>query len=130
MEESAISNYKQFYEDKIMNNPNIQIDFQKIYQKEPDLTIAGIEVNGTDKLTVDHEDQILKCYHWLSSKHIYKSMNNLSSSYFLKHMIEAEMGGYVSNGSFIAAVILLDIPYRKYSGSLNINVPVKNKGWY
>lgn len=89
------------------------MDLQKILQQEPTLTPNGIEKSITgDIFDADYINQIDTCINWLKSKKTQKTINRKTGSYGIKHIIERELDTYVSNGSFIAAVIQLGIPYE------------------
>lgn len=47
------------------------------------------------------------------------TINTKNSSYGLKHIAERLMGEYVSNGNFIAAMILEGYKYKQHTRSLN-----------
>ena len=68
------------------------------------------------------------CCEWIkkfSYKPSEKRINKMSqtySSYYLKHLVEKWSSRYISNGAFIAAVIYLNIPYRRIFGTPDISV--------
>jgi hypothetical protein len=49
------------------------------------------------------------------------------SSYWLKHLVEAETGQYLTNGAFIAAAVHLGFAYRAFPRSPNVNIGVAVK---
>ena len=108
------------------------ITLNEILKKEPTLTPFGIEGPGTFKsnnpeFEPDDISQIEDCITWLKDKPRTKRINNDISSYGLKHQVESDMGCYVSNGAFIAAVIHLQIPYKRIPQSPNILIAIKRK---
>jgi hypothetical protein len=46
------------------------------------------------------------------------------SSYWLKHLLEAETGCYVTNGALIAAAVHLGFAYRAHPRSPNVNIGI------
>ena len=101
------------------------INLQEIFAKVPTLTPNGIESKLTgDKFDDDYLEQINTCIEWLETKKTQKTLNRISSSYGIKHIIERELKTYVCNGAFIAAVIHLGIPYRRIKNSRNIFVAI------
>ena len=108
------------------------ITLNEILKREPTLTPFGIEGPGTFKSNnpgfgPDDISQIEDCITWLKYKPHTKRINNDISSYGLKHQVESDMGCYVSNGAFIAAVIHLQIPYKRIPQSPNILIAIKRK---
>jgi len=101
---------------------------------EPTLTPFGIEGPKTfhtdDKFELDYLRQIDTCIEWLKAKKIDRGINQLSTSYGIKHIIERELNTYVSNGCFIAAVLFLGIPYKRISGSPNILIAISGTELY
>lgn len=73
------------------------------------------------------------CCEWIkkfSYKPSKKQINKMSknySSYYLKHLVEKYSNRYISNGAFIAAVIHLNIPYRRIFGTPDISVTLSLK---
>jgi hypothetical protein len=114
----------------IKNKSNEEI-LELINEKEP--TLSGFGVNRddveTDKIIMK---EVFCCLEWLEDKERTKKANYRVCSYDCKHVVEKwheEKYGqhkYISNGAFIAAVILADIPYKKYKGP-NVNVGLAKK---
>jgi hypothetical protein len=109
----------------------IMIDLTHILQQEPTLTPNGIESSITgDLFDEDYINQIYTCIGWLKTKKTRKTINRKIRSYGIKHIIERELDTYVCNGSFIAAVIHLGIPYKRINNSPNIHVAIGLKELY
>lgn len=101
-------------------------DIEKLYEVEPELTTNGIGGYKTEKLSEDHFPEIIMCMDWLRHQSFYKKMYKSYSSYYLKSIVEAKNRAYVSNGSFIAAAILLGLNYKKYQDDINIYLAIRN----
>ncbi len=110
------------------------MNIQDILKQQPALTPFGIEGPRTfkthDKFEGDYLRQIETCIEWLRNKKVQKTMNRQCTSYGIKHIVERELNTYVCNGSFIAAVICLGIPYKKIEDSPNIYVAISLKELY
>lgn len=107
------------------------MNIKKILKKEPTLTPNGIEkVLIDDKFEGDYLRQIETCVEWLKHKKTQKTISRSSTSYAIKHIIERELNTYVCNGSLIAAVIYLGIPYERMEDSPNIQVAIGIKELY
>lgn len=64
-----------------------------------------------------------------------KTFNRKHSSYYLKHLVERKLGFYISNGEFIAGMILDNYQYKHFDSSVNCHFNVKSIGtdvlrWY
>jgi hypothetical protein len=106
------------------------IDIKSILEKEPTLTPNGLEATLTgDSFDEDYIKQIDTCVGWLKTKKIDTKINRISTSYGIKHIIERELHTYVCNGSFIAAVIHLGIPYERINAP-NILVAISGAELY
>ena len=58
-------------------------------------------------------DEIEKCIEWLSKYFVSKAeIFNPSSSYGLKHYVEKYFDTYISTGSFVAAVKILNLSIK------------------
>ncbi len=68
-----------------------------------------------------------KVCEWLSTKKRIATINNHHSSYGLKHMVEQDLGEYVSNGVFIAAAIHCGFPYKIVTDSPNVYFGISEK---
>lgn len=67
------------------------------------------------------------CCEWLRNQKQRKTINHaIGTSYSLKHVVERWAGEYVSNGSFIAALIHLGINYEVENGGPNVWVSLSN----
>lgn len=115
---------------------NWKVDREKIQaamDQEPTLTYFGLGIYPgsdveTEKLRLlNAVEEVSRCVDWLSNAPYIKTINTRHTSYGLKHVMEHACGGYVSNGVFIAAVIILGIPYRKYNLSANISIAISQK---
>ncbi|MDR3596516.1 hypothetical protein [Clostridium sp.] len=112
----------------------IMINIDALLKIEPTLTPFGIEgpktLHTDDKFEKDYLRQIETCIDWLKEKTVDSEINQISTSYGIKHIVERELHTYVSNGSFIAAVIYLDIPYERITDSPNILVAISGDELY
>jgi hypothetical protein len=87
----------------------------KAIAKEPELIDKGTDLG-----------QVQACLNWLGTKTITNKINRkIGNSYHLKHDVEAWAKEYISNSSFIAAVLIAGVPYRKYPGYPNIEVGIE-----
>lgn len=118
-------------------------DLLDAIEKEPFLTDFGIGIwHGHRKLPKEERQQILQedrealsqrfeefciCCKWLLLCKYRKTMNPRNTSYGLKHRVENHFGTYITNGTFIAAIIHLGIPYEIIYGSPNIKVGISMK---
>lgn len=85
-----------------------------VWRIEPTLAYGGFNQGSREQL-VNAIDEIQICFDWLQQQQIAKRISCRShSSYFLKHCAEFAADVYVSNGAFLAAVILAGVPYRRY----------------
>jgi len=123
-----------------MPNPT-QEDLKKVIRNEPDLSTFGLVWLWQRKKPADRkrflrdrralsgELQMFRlCCKWLSLCGSRKTINmNIGSSYALKHEVERWSGEYITNGAFVAAVIHLGIPFKRYSGSPNIAVALSSR---
>ena len=106
------------------------INIEDILEKEPTLTPNGIEATQTgDSFDEDYIKQIETCIEWLKTKAVDDKINRVFTSYGIKHIIERELKTYVCNGSFIAAVIHLGIPYKRINAP-NILVAISGNELY
>ena len=64
---------------------------------------------------------------WNFSKR--KTINKRWSSYGLKHFVEEQIESYVSNGDFIAAMIICGFEYDNYEHSLNAFFNLSSKSY-
>lgn len=105
------------------------IDLDLIIKKEPTLTAFGIEgtLRRAHSTDLPEIKEIETCINWLNTIKKTKGINRKSTSYGYKHEAERAYGTYVTNGSFIAAVIHLGIKYEKIPGSPNIFVALSRK---
>lgn len=109
-------------------------DLQQVMHENPDLCEWGLAYEHCRRFNrVAHRNPIdpehfRLCVEWLKLCNKRKTVNELiGSSYGLKHLVEAWSGRYVTNGSFIAAVIAMDIPYHRYWDSPNVHVAISSK---
>lgn len=100
-----------------------------ILEEEPSLTGFGLNrrCDEDDPIEID---EVLGCVLWLSHQTKQRNINYNTNSYVYKHSVEKwfrQLFGinmYISNGAFIAAVILLGMPYE-YDGEVNIFIPLE-----
>jgi hypothetical protein len=69
----------------------------------------------------DRSAQVQLCADWLCRQRWNIRPGENFTSYGLKHIVEEETGQYVSNGDFIAAAILVGVPWAP-SGTLNPHI--------
>jgi hypothetical protein len=94
----------------------------------PELTYDGInriqsgpEYRKQRADLLNATDEIEKCIEWLSKYFVSKAkIFNPSSSYGLKHYVEKYFDSYISTGSFVAAVKILNLKHKEYPGDQNI----------
>lgn len=102
-------------------------DLVRIMEVHPTLTNHGFgiyrDANDTPadhrrkldegrRALADDAERIKKIMDWLQQNvDIIQSINTRRSSYNLKHIVEDDIG-YVTNGAFIAACLILDISMR------------------
>ena len=99
----------------------------------PELTYNGIDwdQNGSEYKQyradlLNAADEIDKCMEWLVKYFISNSLIvNPISSYGLKHYVEKYFDTYISTGSLIAAVKILDLNHSEYPGDPNIYMSFK-----
>lgn len=131
--------------DLIKQLPKDQKALESILAEHDTLTYSGffhpgMKRDGIDKKSLREElltayaiKEFRFCVDWLSRCQTIKTPNpKIGGSYTLKHCVETwteqnKMRTYIGNGAFIAAVIHLAIPYKKYWASPNIHVAISNK---
>ena len=115
-------------------------DLLEVIESEPYLCSAGLanhlwcKVYGINlqESRAELQNQIrmfqLSC-ECLSLCKIQKTINrNIGTSYSLRrYAVRNWCGEYVSNGAFIAVVIYLAIPYKRYSDSPNIHIAISSR---
>lgn len=62
---------------------------------------------------------------WLAGLERTKNVNGQLSSYDLKHLAEAALGGYVANGEVIVAALHTGLKMKVYPGSPNVSFNVR-----
>ena len=72
-----------------------------------------------------HLDQVNVCLQWLKGVERRKTITTKRSSYGLKHCVERSVGGYVSNGAFIAAAIFAGFKMKQCEPNAFFNVAEK-----
>jgi len=120
-------------------------EIDRVLRLEPELSDFGIGVYGggemppaerSAKLLKDRaslrasSDRIEAAFEYLSEMCIKrnKSINETSSSYGLKHVVERDIG-YITNGQFITAAIIAGYKYKKYNGSPNVCFNMSESPW-
>jgi hypothetical protein len=125
-----------------MTDAEAKTEIKRILEKEPCLCADGFldfhfirrsKTDGVDscgfrktrdeylkqfsasRKTLENDTEVfIKACKWLESNIIkIKTINKRHSSYFLKHIIESQIGEYVSNGVCIAAAIFCGFNYKK-----------------
>jgi hypothetical protein len=111
----------------------------KVMEREPWLCDWGLAnkalcmINNIDlassRESLEHRTKKFGiCCEWLKLCKAIKTVNcGIPGSYHLKHLVERWAGTYVSNGSFIAAVIYLGIPYKFYEYTVNIHIGISSR---
>lgn len=97
------------------------LTLEQVLDKEPDLGFSGFkepfftpEGDREDMLTERAHHQFERAVQWLIRQPRTKNVNpRAGTSYRLKHIAEADMNGYISNGMFIAAAIALGFEYER-----------------
>lgn len=103
--------------------------FKKLLDANPDLNMAGFgswHTTRTPKAVVKVElvtarikliaraNEIEQIMRWLRGNvNMRKTVSRDAGSYRVKHLVEEEILGYVSNGQLIAAALLVGYPYRE-----------------
>ena len=100
---------------------------EKVFEQYPNLGDHGFD--GSD-LNSEFPTMVEKCVHWLADKRPTKTVSPSSpSSYKLKHVVENEMGGYISNGAFIAAAASLNFPIKPTGINARIGILQSDIKW-
>ena len=123
-------------------------DIEHALETEPSLTHFGLGVylprrwklpvnerrERTKKLLAEGRQQLLEraeevqlCCDWLDLVLQRKTINRKRSSYGYKHEVQRYFGQYVSNGAFIAALIIKGVPYKTHPDNPNVNAALSNK---
>lgn len=114
---------------------------ESVMKKLPLLTSNGImnpgiegskqneEFNWRRQSLSEDTNSFEKVCQWLNDQGIskIKTMNRNHTSYGYKHMVEENLGGYISNGIFIAAAIHCGFDYKITPGSLNVEFNISEK---
>ena len=99
----------------------------------PEITYIGIDwdQDGSDYKQyradlLNATDEIDKCMEWLVKYFVSNSLIvNPINSYSLKHYVEKYFHTYISTGSLIAAVKILNLKHKEYPGDQNIYMSFK-----
>jgi len=78
---------------------------KKILRGQPSLCTTGFDANGPAP-GEDFLHQVSAALQWLSSDPFRSKLVERRGSYALKHIIERDIGTYISNGATIAAAAL------------------------
>jgi len=71
-------------------------------------------------------DMVFNVVKWLNNKDTTKkATSNSPDSYELKHIVENELGGYISNGAMIVGALMCDAPVKRISGGPNAMIGIK-----
>ena len=106
-------------------------DIVRVLEVEPLLTYGGFAKNedgakGNCSELADHLSEIQLCYDWLKRQNIGQRVGaHDHSSYLLKHAVEAFADTYVSNGAFLCAAIIANVPYKRIRNTPNAFVAVR-----
>ena len=104
-----------------------QQDIESALVKEPMLDDRGFRQKPKRDQPIEESipltlTEVQLCVDWLSVQEILpKVPAKCWSSYGLKHAVEQAGGEYVSNGAFIAACIIMGVPYERSKDSDNPN---------
>ena len=114
-------------------NPTYQ-DFIDHVNKFPELGASGFWTNDHwekygSSCKKEHQEllndvsynEYLRCLVWLRNCVLMKSFDD-SDSYWYKHIVEAVEPGYVCAGSFIAAALFLEIPFRIIGSQVQLKI--------
>jgi hypothetical protein len=100
---------------------------EKVTNEIP-LTEVGAWWNDEDEEFQRNKNALLnkteifvKICDWLETVNIKKIKGINTSSYYIKHIVEEVIGGYVSNGILIAAAIHYGFKYKLYDKNPNVN---------
>lgn len=113
----------------------------RLLEAHPDLGYFGYLCRGDDRekfaearpwLTSVGAREVETCLEYLALVGKNQTARRGVGSYHLKHRVESWLiqsgrGGYVSNGAFIVAALLADVPLRRDAGTPNCVVGVKLK---
>jgi hypothetical protein len=114
-------------------------EIQAVIDRIPDLNAFG--VGRFDRLRQEHTSAFIesqraallasaeactKICEWLAQIGKTKKPNPYAGSYFLKHVVEEEIG-YVTNGAFIAAAVHCGFDYKGDPGSSNLYFNMSKK---
>jgi hypothetical protein len=82
---------------------------------------------GNDKKDLlNRLEEFEKVCDWLSTKIKIKSINTKRTSYGLKHLVEQELGCYISNGMLIVAAIHCGFKVKRKSHNAMFNISEKS----
>jgi hypothetical protein len=101
-----------------------------VLKLEPTLTGSGMFSGQNYKIDTIPLNEFILCMEWLQQQRIGEKINNIRTSYSIKHHCEdwtRNVKGqfkYISNGAMVAAIIALGIKYQKFAGSMNVNAAV------
>ena len=96
--------------------------------KHPELTYNGIEWDKNSPRYKEQRvdlfenlDEIEKCIDWLDWNYVSSSRKkDETNSYALKHYVEKYYRDYISNGSFVTAVMFKELNYVKVEDNPNV----------
>jgi len=103
----------------------------------PHLGIYGIKVVASLERHNEHRaalaartQSVLEIREWLAKSGTEKTVrpSSWANSYHLKHVVEDQMGRYISNGELIAAAILEGWQYKE-NGTPNVIFAIKRRAW-
>lgn len=113
----------------------LKYDIIQFLNKNPELTYNGIEWNQNDESyessrvdLYESLDEIIKCIDWLDRFYVPSSRRkDETNSYALKHYVEYYTGEYISNGAFVAAVMMRNLRYIKEKDNPNVFFKLHSK---
>jgi hypothetical protein len=113
----------------------LMYDITGYLKYNPELTYNGInwkrsspEYRKSRADLLNAIDEIDKCIEWLSNYFLSNTkIVNPMSSYGLKHYVEKYFHIYISTGSLIAAVKILNLKHKEYPGDQNIYISFKKE---
>ena len=108
-----------------------KLEFERLLHTNPDLTTHGFGTDDNNKDSFDIERSNIHdcfgeyeiCLQYLAAQ---KRLDKKATSYWLKHQVEhwARENGlipdYIREGAFVAAVIAMNLPYKRVKNSTHI----------
>jgi hypothetical protein len=126
-----------------LTNQNISDHIIIVQSLEPSLTSKGVnDFTGSSANPIVPEE-VEAVMNWLTKSAVpAKTFNADFNSYYVKHRVEAHLrslgnGMYISNGAVIAALLIMEIDYKKDESSPNVipklkrvRIPLPKVRWH